>query len=68
VKVFFLSLRGGGRCMYGAATVGRKILFIQAVPAAVGLALAGPGLTPQRLVLTTASPAARLTRQPSARR
>jgi putative membrane protein len=38
VKVFFLScvVVAG---VYGAATVGRKILFIQAVPAAVGLAL-----------------------------
>ena len=38
VKVFFLScvLIAG---LYGAATAGRKILFIQAVPAAIGLAL-----------------------------
>ena len=38
VKIFFLScvLVAG---LYGAATVGRKILFIQAVPAAIGLAL-----------------------------
>ena len=38
VKVFFLLcvLVAG---VYGAATVGRKILFIQALPAAVGLAL-----------------------------
>ena len=38
VKVFFLLcvLVAG---LYGAATVGRKILFIQALPAAVGLAL-----------------------------
>jgi putative membrane protein len=38
VKVFFLLcvLVAG---LYGAATVGRKILFIQAVPAAIGLAL-----------------------------
>jgi putative membrane protein len=38
VKVFFLlcvAIAG----LYGAATVGRKILFIQAVPAAVGLGL-----------------------------
>jgi len=37
VKVFFLLcvLVAG---LYGAATVGRKILFIQAVPAAIGLA------------------------------
>ena len=38
VKVFFLLcvLAGG---LYGAATASRKILFIQAVPAAIGLAL-----------------------------
>ena len=38
IKVFFLScvLIAG---LYGAATVGRKILFIQALPAALGLAL-----------------------------
>lgn len=38
VKVFFLScvLIAG---LYGAATVSRKILFIQAIPAAIGLAL-----------------------------
>ncbi len=38
VKIFFLLcvLVAG---LYGAATVGRKILFIQAVPAALGLAL-----------------------------
>jgi len=38
VKVFFLScvLIAG---LYGAATASRKILFIQAIPAAVGLAL-----------------------------
>ena len=38
VKIFFLScvLVAG---LYGAATVGRKILFIQAVPAAIGLLL-----------------------------
>jgi putative membrane protein len=38
VKVFFLGcvLVAG---LYGAATVGRKILFIQAIPAALGLAL-----------------------------
>ena len=38
VQVFFLLcvLVAG---LYGAATVGRKILFIQAVPAAVGLGL-----------------------------
>ena len=38
VKVFFLScvLIAG---LYGAATASRKILFIQAVPAAIGLAL-----------------------------
>ena len=38
VKVFFLScvLVAG---LYGAATASRKILFIQALPAAVGLAL-----------------------------
>ncbi|MBW7012581.1 DUF1304 domain-containing protein [Pseudomonas sp. N040] len=38
VKVFFLScvLVAG---LYGAATASRKILFIQAVPAAVGLLL-----------------------------
>ena len=38
VKVFFLScvLIAG---LYGAATASRKILFIQALPAAVGLAL-----------------------------
>lgn len=37
VKMFFLLcvLAAG---LYGAATVGRKILFIQAVPAAIGLA------------------------------
>ncbi len=37
VKIFFLScvLIAG---LYGAATASRKILFIQAVPAAVGLA------------------------------
>ena len=38
VKIFFLScvvIAG----MYGAATVGKKILFVQALPAAVGLAL-----------------------------
>jgi putative membrane protein len=38
VKVFFLGcvLIAG---LYGAATASRKILFVQAVPAAVGLAL-----------------------------
>lgn len=38
VKVFFLScvLLAG---LYGAATASRKILFIQAVPAAIGLGL-----------------------------
>ncbi|MES2933634.1 MAG: DUF1304 domain-containing protein [Pseudomonadota bacterium] len=38
VKVFFLScvLVAG---LYGAATASRKILFIQALPAAIGLAL-----------------------------
>jgi len=38
VKVFFLScvLIAG---LYGAATASRKILFIQAIPAAIGLAL-----------------------------
>ena len=38
VKGFFLCcvLIAG---LYGAATVGRKILFIQAIPAAIGLAL-----------------------------
>lgn len=38
VKVFFLScvLAAG---IYGAATANRKILFIQALPAAIGLAL-----------------------------
>ncbi len=38
IKVFFLSciLVAG---LYGAATVGKKILFIQAAPAAIGLAL-----------------------------
>ena len=38
VKVFFLLcvLVAG---LYGAATASRKILFIQAIPAAVGLAL-----------------------------
>ena len=38
VKVFFLScvLIAG---LYGAATASRKILFVQAVPAAIGLAL-----------------------------
>jgi putative membrane protein len=38
VKVFFLCcvLVAG---VYGAATAGRKILYVQAVPAAVGLVL-----------------------------
>ena len=38
VKVFFLScvLIAG---LFGAATVSRKILFVQAIPAAIGLAL-----------------------------
>jgi putative membrane protein len=38
VKVFFLAcvLVAG---LYGAATASRKILFVQAIPAAVGLAL-----------------------------
>ena len=38
VKVFFLSciLVAG---LYGAATASRKILFVQAIPAAIGLAL-----------------------------
>ncbi len=38
IKVFFLSciLVAG---LYGAATVGKKILFIQAIPAAIALAL-----------------------------
>ena len=38
IKVFFLScvLIAG---LYGAATASRKILFVQALPAAVGLAL-----------------------------
>ena len=38
VKVFFLCcvLAAG---LYGAATASRKILFVQAVPAAIGLAL-----------------------------
>ena len=38
VKVFFL-LCVAVAGLYGAATVGRKILFIQAVPAAIGLGL-----------------------------
>jgi len=38
VKVFFL-LCVAVAGLYGAATVGRKILFIQTVPAALGLAL-----------------------------
>jgi putative membrane protein len=40
VKVFFLTcvLVAG---VYGAATASRKILFVQAVPAAVGLVLVG---------------------------
>ena len=38
VKIFFLScvVVAG---VYGAATVGKKILFVQALPAALGLAL-----------------------------
>lgn len=38
IKIFFLScvLIAG---LYGAATASRKILFVQAVPAAIGLAL-----------------------------
>ena len=38
IKVFFLCciLVAG---LYGAATVGKKILFVQALPAAIGLAL-----------------------------
>lgn len=38
IKIFFLCcvLIAG---LYGAATVGRKILFVQAIPAALGLAL-----------------------------
>jgi putative membrane protein len=38
VKVFFLCcvLVAG---LYGAATANRKILFVQALPAAIGLAL-----------------------------
>jgi putative membrane protein len=38
IKVFFLSciLVAG---LYGAATVGKKILFVQAIPAAIGLVL-----------------------------
>ena len=38
VKIFFLScvLVAG---LYGAATANRKILFIQAIPAAIGLVL-----------------------------
>jgi putative membrane protein len=38
IRVFFLGcvLVAG---LYGAATVGRKILFVQALPAALGLAL-----------------------------
>ena len=38
VKVFFLIcvLVAG---LYGAATASRKILFVQAIPAAIGLAL-----------------------------
>ena len=38
VKIFFLScvLIAG---LYGAATASRKILFVQALPAAIGLAL-----------------------------
>jgi putative membrane protein len=38
VKVFFLAcvLVAG---LYGAATAGRKILYVQAIPAAIGLAL-----------------------------
>lgn len=43
VKVFFLVcvLVAG---IYGAATASKKILFIQAVPAALGLALLGIGV------------------------
>ena len=38
VKVFFLlGVRVAG--LYGAATAARKILFIQAIPATIGLAL-----------------------------
>lgn len=42
VKVFFLGcvLIAG---LYGAATASRKILFVQALPAAIGLALLLPG-------------------------
>ena len=42
VKVFFLScvLVAG---LYGAATASRKILFVQALPAALGLVLLGLG-------------------------
>lgn len=38
IQIFFLTcvLVAG---LYGAATVGRKILFIQAIPAAIGLVL-----------------------------
>ncbi len=47
IKVFFLScvLIAG---LYGAATASRKILFVQALPAAVGLALVAPGLRQTR--------------------
>ena len=38
VKVFFL-LCVAAAGLYGAATVGRKILFIQTLPAALGLSL-----------------------------
>ena len=39
VKVFFLLCVLAG--VYGAATVGRKILFVQALPALLGLVLVG---------------------------
>jgi putative membrane protein len=41
IKIFFLCcvIVAG---LYGAATAGRKVLFIQAIPAAIGLALVLP--------------------------
>ena len=45
VQVFFLScvLVAG---LYGAATASRKILFVQALPAALGLGLLWSGVSP----------------------
>jgi len=57
IKAFFLHLRDRGR-VYGAATVSRRILYVQAAPAALALILllAGVGSRPLRTALHCQKP------------